>query len=1006
MHSSRHLRRAIQLTAALSIGFLPNTQALPPETPNPITKHLPYTATLWQISDGLPFDQINDVIQTRDGFIWIATPNGAARFDGHEFLVFNTQNTPAFANNRITTFFEDSRGRLWMAHDSTHISIYSDEGVTSVKTDPAWNAPAFGFVESTDGTVWAVTQTGAAMPINNLLGGPVVLNKKNLRRMSFQSRKLVALNQNELIVFSGNNMPSGELKQGFFNGNKVNGVYPGLDGGVWGIINDHVQKWKDGELLADYGETFWISDRNMRVLEANDGRLIVGTSRRGVFLYGEKDEPYHISRENILNNNNITCMMQDREGTIWVGTESGLTALRKARFDLRISSEHWKQRSLLCLSPRKEGGVWAGSDGNGLYSITPRKVLNYKLSYNRVSTILETADGTVWINDVDRFLYRSSAHGFEEFRAEKNRNRLTRVLHGDPSGTLWAGGLNGVLYWNGSSWSVPPFSDPALNNVQCIASQPGGTLWFGTTSSGLFRYGRDKDLKQFNSQTGFPSDYVSALYHDSKNETLWVGTCGGGLVRIKGDEVHVFTAANGVPDSIISLILDDGLNRLWMQTEKGIAILEKDQLDQIIRNERQQATPLVLDAHDGFPAPSLTEHLQGGCRTADGRFWFAVPDGIVRVNPADVVQEKRPVAVTFEHMLVNNAMRDIPDAPQKIRIGPGIHRLNIHFTSTSFIAPHRIQFKYRMSGHAPQWTDAGTGRTADFQNVLPGTYTLEVLACNSDGVWNAQPQRFTFTVLPYFWQTWFFKVVVVLTATLLVIVLSLAAADRINRRKLINAEKLRAIEEERSRISMDIHDEIGAGITRMAMLTDDIAQVWDTPDADYAHQKIAEMESEAYDLVHALDEIVWVVTPGNDTLNNMCDYLEKYVTRYLMQAGIGCRVDIPFDLPDRTVPGPIRHNMFLCVKEAVNNIVKHAKATEAGLCIHLRDDQMTLKISDNGKGITGQTDTRFHRGIEGMKNRMEQIKGSFELYGTPDGGTTVQITLSLPAMHRQLTEIR
>jgi len=381
--------------------------------------------------------------------------------------------------------------------------------------------------------------------------------------------------------------------------------------------------------------------------------------------------------------------------------------------------------------------------------------------------------------------------------------------------------------------------------------------------------------------------------------------------------------------------------------------------------------------------------------------WFPTAKGLVCVDPQPIHTNALPPPVVLETMLVDDQDFDTTDrvgggrAAGGLRIAPGRHRLEFQYTALSFMGPERVRFRYRLERLESAWVEAGTKRVANYSYVPPGEYTFRVTACNNDGVWNDTGAALAFTVLPYFWQTLWFRL---LCAGVLVAAsggLVWFDTRRRMRRKLERSERQRAIEYERSRIARDIHDDLGSHLTRITMLSEPADNELDEPaQAGAALRMICDT---ARELTRAMDEIVWAVNPRHDTLESLLNYLEKFAQDFLLTAGIRCRLDVPENFPPWPLSAEVRHNLFLAFKEALNNAVRHAAASEVRVALTLEPGGLALAVEDNGCGFSpgasagaGAAD-RFAsgEGLENMHRRLAKVGGVCEIDSAPGKGTRV-----------------
>ena len=290
------------------------------------------------------------------------------------------------------------------------------------------------------------------------------------------------------------------------------------------------------------------------------------------------------------------------------------------------------------------------------------------------------------------------------------------------------------------------------------------------------------------------------------------------------------------------------------------------------------------------------------------------------------------------------------DPLRKLVIAPGKQQVRIQFTGLSFISPDRVRFKYRLVALNRfveldrDWSEPGTVRWAQYNLLPPGEYRFEVMACNNDGVWNEQAATLVVVVQPRFYETWMFKAAVGFAALGLVVFGVRRVYARRLRRQLEQLERQRAIERDRARIAKDIHDDLGAGLTHIALLSELARR--DTPEEMPNH--VSQISDMARELTRNMDEIVWAVDPQNDTLDSLVTYVSKFAQEYLGVAGIRCRLDVPAELPPHVLPAEVRHNLFLAIKEALNNVVKHARASEVWLRAIVQPSSFCFVVEDNG----------------------------------------------------------
>jgi signal transduction histidine kinase len=490
-----------------------------------------------------------------------------------------------------------------------------------------------------------------------------------------------------------------------------------------------------------------------------------------------------------------------------------------------------------------------------------------------------------------------------------------------------------------------------------------------------------------------------------KDGTLWVGTFGGGLCRLRNGRFVTISTREGLPNNVICHIVDDGQGNFWISSYGGIFRVPKAELNRCADGQLQAVNCLVYGKAEGLSTLECSGGFQSaGCQTPDGQLWFPTIKGLAVVHPAGVKINPFPPPILIEEVTVDDQLAPLPapdlSAPAaQLQIQPGKHRFEFRYTGLSLVAPEKVRFKYRLDGLESDWVDVGTRRVAYYSYLKPGDYTFRVIACNNDGVWSESGPTLAFTVLPRFWQTWWFTGGAVLAGIGAVG----GAARYITRRrlhkKMERLERQRVLENERSRIAKDIHDDLGSNLARIMMLSQ--SNRAEGEDSQQIVTRLGKVYLTARELTRTMDEIVWAVSPHHDTLDSLVNYLGKFAQDFLNVAGIRCRLVVPIQLPAWPLTAEVRHSLFLAFKEALHNVVKHAAATEVRVSLTLAKSGFSASIEDNGRGFdpasvgTAATTNDPLRiaggnGLANMRKRIGGIGGECQVDSAPGKGTTVR----------------
>ncbi len=973
-----------------------------------------YFVRNWQAEQGLPQNKVTAVVQSRDGYLWVGTYSGLARFDGVRFVIFDENNTPDLRSSRVTSLFEASDGTLWIGDESGQLTQYKNGQFKAVTFHPAWSGgKIYDIASSATGDIWLLNESGQLARVRDgqVLtpeAGPVAKLVDMTR--SAQGAIWVARDGRVSVLEQGHvrTLRFDEAAPATY----VQGIGASRDGGLWVASDGRIRKWKDDQWVEDLGNAPWGGSPVTRLVETRKGVLAAGTADHGLFLIfpGQNEKPMHFDHASGFPSDWIISLCEDQEGNLWVGTGGGgLVMLRPNNIETVSPPDQWQGRAVLSVCPGPKGALWIGTEGAGLYRLqndvwtnfgTAQGIRNYY-----VWSLVEDSEGRLWAGTWGGGLFVQNGDRFEYAPGLNGVNMPMPALLKARNGSLWVGTAVGLLHYGagGTNWYTKSSDGQALRDVRTIAEDNQGAVWFGLAGGGLACLKGDH-VWRFGTEDGLSSDFIECLHFD-KEGALWIGTFGGGLDRLKNGHFAVINRKQGLPNSVIGDIEEDGRGFFWMSSHGGIIRASEAELNRCTDGETNEVHCQIYGINDGMPTIECSEGLQpAGCKTADGRLWFPTSKGLVAVNPLDLANNPLPPPTEIEAMRVDDQPVVEETAGVPIKIPPGRHRFEFQYTGLSFVDPEKVQFKYRLNGFETEWVSAGAKRTVNYNYIPPGDYSFQVIACNNDGVWNKTGASLLFSVLPYFWQTLWFRVL----AWVLIVAASggLVWFDtrRRMRRKLERLEWQRAIEHERARIAHDIHDDLGAHLTRISMLSESARGELDNPER--AAAGLDQIYDTTRELTRAMDEIVWAVNPRHDTLDGLTSYLEKFAQDLLAAAGIRCRLDMPMEFPAWRLTADVRHNLFLAFKEAIHNVVKHSAASETYIRLAVRTTSFELIIEDNGRGFPPGTGDKPNlpddsgrlssgNGLENMTRRLKKVSGSCDIQSVPGRGTKIIFTVPL-----------
>jgi signal transduction histidine kinase/ligand-binding sensor domain-containing protein len=999
-------------------------------TPGDAPRNPIYSFDVWQVEDiGVP-NTVTSILQSHNGYLWMGTYQGLVRFDGVNFTQFDAVHTPGLQNSRITALYEDNAGTLWIGHETGELSRLSGGEFHRVQPGQTWPEGPVEEIETDENNdVWILNEKGVLFRVRDgkRLESPGGLSTTRRGALSREANGRLWMVANGLV----SRMEHGELKDFRFPDAAPSDFYervaPARDGGLWVVGNGRIRKWTGNQWGQDLGECPCGHNHFVSALEeTRAGNLLVGTVDDGLYVVEPGAEIHHYSRTNKLSHDWIRGLCEDHEGNIWLGTGAGLNALRARKVRMLEAQDHFQGRAVLSFSVRPDGSAWVGTEGAGLYHYEHNAWTCYTessgLSNLFVWSVLVTRPGELFVGTWGGGCMLKRGEHFEQAGELSRITAPVVALYEGQEGEVWIGTTTGVYrYQNGNLKFIAGKDEMSFPDVRAIAQSPDGTMWFGLCGGGVARLNGGK-LQQFRKGDGLNSDFVQCLYADLDG-SLWIGSSDyNGICRWKQGKFGTLSSQQGLPATVICHITDDGAGNLWFSSNPGVFRARKTELEQCAEGQLQAVKCFSFGKAEGMGSLICSGGFQPGtCRTMQGQLWVPTAKGIATIDPANVTLNQAEPPVAIETLLADNQplMTDIKSGAQsssehsepatvdsngRLNIPAGKQRFEIRYTALSFAAPEKVRFKYKLEGLEKEWTDAETKRAAPYTYLPPGPYTFRVIACNNDEVWNNVGASLAFYVLPEFWQTWWFKTVVLLAGAGLVAGAVMSWMRRRVRRKLEQLERQRIVERERARIARDIHDDLGASLTHITLLSQSARGELD--DGHTAAEDMDQIYTTARELTRAMDEIVWAVNPKHDTLESLVAYLARFAQNFLSGTGLRCRLDVPVQLPAWTLTSEIRHNVFLASKEALNNAVKHAHATEVRLSLELAPSAFVIVVGDNGQGFElqrlnghpgGGDELRASagNGLQNMKRRLTEVGGQCEWETAPHEGTRVRMTIQV-----------
>jgi signal transduction histidine kinase/ligand-binding sensor domain-containing protein len=915
-----------------------------------------------------------------------------ATYDGTLLRRETGKGAPRWARIRVdqygprSRFAADAAGVIWCARgDGSLHRLEGDEFVEMPATATAASGRVLELVADTAGTLWAGCERGLA-------------------RWTGEALEIVPAPP----AFAGQ-----ELRQ----------ILPTADGSLWASFAGGFAKW-NGSWLAQTGrwELPELKQGTPELICDGGGGLWYARSGEGLWHVSATGRVAGIPVGGGLPNPHILQMTRDFEGNLWLGLrDGGLVRLRT-----RIIRS-FEVPGLNSLCEDAQGNVWlAGQfsdllrvdEDQGLVSIAKPAVFG-----DAFTSVLPAVGGGILLSSPPAGLWHHGAEGFRRILDPVifGNMRGIRVLYRDRHERLWLSnpaGLwmlengelrvfgetegHGMVKMDPPPGSAPPRLDPPF--VEAMAEDLDGDLWLGLAQGELrrFRGGRFESFRPPWAQTWMR---FCALLPDPDGG-LWIGTLGSGLLHFQNGKFQRFTEAHGLVDDYVSQVLDDGSGHLWLGTRTGITRIPKAGLREFFAGRTQTVGSLWFGKMDGLPNLQATTGAQPSCwRGRDGRLWFANTAGAAVIDPAKLRTNPLPPAVVIERVIVDGTEQSLARSGagaggRQLVLGPGKHHLSFHFAALSLSAPEKIRYRWRMEGADEKWQDGGDLRTASYGLLPPGRYRFHVAASNNDGVWNQAGASLPIVMQPHFWQTWWFKPAATMAALGLLLLglhrRQLHQIERMRHEQAIARQRLehqQSLERERARIARDLHDDLGANLTSIALVADvGRKRKEHLSEVDAAFAGVAATARES---VREMDAIVWALNTHNDSLDHFASFLSHYAEDFFQPTGISCELRIPDDLPEMPLSNEGRHCLFLAAKEALNNIARHAQATSVRLELACVAGRLELSIADNGRGLPAAPPASGQDGLHNLRERLAMLGGELQLETPAAGGVVLHLIVPL-----------
>ena len=985
-------------------------------------------------ADGLPVDYVKRIKRDSHGFLWFCTRDGISKFDGYQFTNYGKEQGLPHPN--VNDLIESSDGSYWVATNGAGVSSFNPTERVSFNTAPRFKVysldsnPASNRVnrlcEDQAGRIWAGSDTGLfyfdktqdrfiraiadELPIYSLLA-----DRQGVLWMGVENQLWRRTSDGQVVRYS---LQAARDLGRIFSLVEDNGGKLWL--GTWyaGLFRLDVSLLPHKHSMLHLGKTKGLLDQYMTVQgavigavedlhQSPDGHLWIAASPDfttglggGLFeFYGQKFRRY--GKGQGLRSDHIKCLADDGQTNLWIGSIDGAMKIASngfttfGRSDGLLSGaasifENWKGE--LCAITER-GMVLNRFEDGRFISIrfnVPKSLENKRLWGNYQITFQDhqgdwwvpTSKGLMRFADVERLEQLAHARPKAHYLLEGDRElfdifRLFEDSRGDIWVSLASDAKNGLVKWERATAKFRYYTEadgvPPLNPPASFCEDDKGNLWIGLYGGGLLRY-RQGGFTLFGKEDGLPSGLIYHLYLD-RSRRLWIASSSDGAGRIddtEADRPHVvrLTVADGLSSNVVYSLTEDNFGGIYFRTTRGV-----DRLNPVTGNIKRYTASDGLPAGDGL-----------AFRDRHGALWFSALYGVTRLIPSP--EEPQPPPIFITGLRINGDARALADLGEAhmggLALNPSENHLQIDFVGLAFGTGEALRYQYRLEGADADWQPLTSLRAVNYANLAPGAYRFVVRAVNAEGQFSPTAASVEFTILSPIWQRWWF-----LSMAAALIAIFAYGLYRYRVARLLELERVR------TRIASDLHDDIGANLTKIGILSEVVRQQTHGADGQM-NEPLSSIARISRESVTSMSDIVWAINPKRDTLRDLTRRMREFAGEIFANREIEFELRAPAAETYLKLGADVRRTVFLIFKEAVNNIVRHSDCGRVDAELRVDGSLLVLTVSDDGRGFE-VTREFAGNGLASMRNRAASMGGQVDIISRKPAGT--RVSLRLPIKH-------
>ena len=962
----------------------------------------------WKNSDGFSKGAIQCIAQTPDGYLWLGTPFGLLRFDGIHAVPWSPPAGQQLPSDDIQGLLVSRDGTLWIA-TLKGLASWKDGKLTPYAE--LEGGAAGPLLEDREGTVWSSGRTQPGGNVCAMRPGAVKCYGLDGR---FGSGAF-ALREYRGDLWIGTSTGLWRWNPGsarpFPLPDTVNDLIEGDNGALWIATTGGIRQFVSGTIqgsplpLGGQYDTY-------RFRRDREGGLWIATLKRGLF-HAHRGRTDQFAAVDGLSSDHVSSLFEDREGNIWAGTNDGLDRFRDFAVSTITTKQGLSAPGVAGILADRDGDLWIAA-GEGLnrwnngqmtvyrspgYRPPPassakpgvREIVDGGLPAGGFQSLFQDHRGRVWVTTLRGVAYVEDGRFVSVLSMPK---LIVHSIAEDRTGDLWIsdqelGLLNGIA---SKSIEAIPWTRLGSGDVATtvVADTRRSGLWLGFYRGGVSYFQDGAIRSSYPSAAGLAAGRVFDLRLDGSG-SLWVAA-EGGLSRIQNGRITTLSRANGLPCDTAQWTVEDNSGALWLDMPCGLVSIPRLELDAWSADPKRAIRVRVFDRSDGVQHYGIGGFAPHVAKLPDGTLWFANPGGVGMIDPRHIPTNTLPPPVSIEQITADGKPYMI--APGSVRLPKLIRDLEIDYTALSFVAPEKNRFRYKLEGHDTEWTDAGTRRQAFYNDLAPKRYRFRAQASDNNGVWNEAGAYADFSVDPAYYQTKWFR------AACALVFLALLAGIWLRLLYLTRQFDMRLEERvgERTRIARDLHDTLLQSFQGVLLKFHAVTyMIQDHPEA----RKMQEA---------AIEEARRAIAEGRDAVQGLrsSTVITEDIARAITTLGEGLAAGtngnfgpqflVHLEGTPRSLPPVVRDEIYRIAAEGLRNAFQHSGARRIEVDIHYDKRRFQLRVRDNGKGIdrhilnAGGLDG--HHGLPGMQQRAGLVGGKLAIWSERDSGTEVELNIA------------